>query len=102
MKILIKPNSSKKHYLLAADKVQLQLNSLSGWQFILFPLEGSKVDHWVTEFTDEEAKKVCFHFRSAQNADFFDHAFPMRGMIGCYYGTQKFPLNDLKAVIVDI
>lgn len=96
MKILIKPNLSKKHYLLAADKVQLHLNSFSGWQFILFPLEGSKVDHWVTDFTDEEAKKVCFHFHSAQIADFFDHAFPMRGMIGCYYGKQKFILSDLK------
>ena len=96
MKILIKPNSSKKRYLLAADKVQLQLNSLSGWQFILFPLDGSKVDHWVTDFTEEEAKNVCFHFRSAQNADFFDHAFPMKGMIGCYYGKQKFILSDLK------
>lgn len=96
-KIVIKaPSGRNKHYLLAADKVQLQLNSLSGWQFILFPLEGSKVDHWVTEFTDEEAKKVCFHFRSAQNADFFDHAFPMKGMIGCYYGKQKFILSDLK------
>ena len=101
MRILIKPNSSKKHYLLAADKVQLQLNSLSGWQFILFPLEGSKVDHWVTDFTAVEAKKVYFHFRSAQNADFFDHAYPMKGMIDCYHGKQKFPLKDLKAIVVD-
>ena len=63
-KIVIKvPSGRNKHYLLAADKVQLQLNSLSGWQFILFPLDGSKVDHWVTEFTDEEAKKVCAYLK---------------------------------------
>lgn len=102
MQILIKPNSSKRHYLLAVDKADLWKDSSIGWHFYLIEMEGSKVPALKYDFNSQELKKVLKAWDEAKNAKFFDNRYPMRGLISSPTGKQKFPLNDLKETVMDI
>ena len=102
MQILIKPNSSKKHYLLAVLKADLWKEETSGWHFYLIEMEGSKVPALKYDFNSQELKKVLKTWDEAKKANFFDDRYPMCGLISSPTGKQKFPLNDLKETVMDI
>lgn len=101
MQILIKPNSSKKHYLLAVDNADLWKESSIGQHFYLIEIEGSKLPALKYDFDSQELKKVLKTWDEAKKANFFDNRYPMRGLISSPSGKQKFPLNDLKEIVVD-
>lgn len=101
MQILIKPNSSKKHYLLAVDKADLWKEETSGWHFYLIEVDGPKLPSLRYDFDSQELKKIFKAWNEAKKANFFDNRFPMRGMISSPSGKRKFPLNDLKVIVVD-
>lgn len=102
MQILIKPNSSKKHYLLAVLKADLWKEEASGWHFYLIEIEGPKLPALKYDFDSQELKKVLKVWNEAKKANFFDNRFPMHGLISSPSGKRKFPLNDLKEIVVDV
>ena len=102
MKILIKPNSSKKHYLLAIDKADLWKEETTGWHFYLIEIEGPKLPSLKYDFDSQELKKVMKAWDEAKEANFFDERYPMHGLISSPSGKRKFSLNDLKEIVADV